>query len=274
MNLNELENFTLANAIEFNDDLNPQLYTNDKMRPRVRAKLMEIAEHFRTFIGIEHMALVDVTVSGSNAAYTYTPHSDIDLHLIVDFSQLSDDDVYKELFDAKKYQYNDMYTIKLKGYDVELYVQDAAQPHRSLGEYSIMHDTWNRIPTRQRANLDDNATQLKYQKLRDLAVRALASDNAEYLNNVLDVVKRYRSAGLDEFGEFGPENLAFKMLRKDGFFTKLWAKKREHEGDSLSLETTVNAADTDLARDLQHQFQFEGVDTPERMVKKLYAAPL
>ena len=72
------------------------------MRKQYR-KLISIADHFREFLGVENIALVDITLSGSNAAFSYTPHSDVDLHLIVDFSKLPDSDVYREMFDAKKY---------------------------------------------------------------------------------------------------------------------------------------------------------------------------
>lgn len=274
MNINELDQFKLAKAINFNNDLNPQLYVGEKMHPVVYNKLMSIAEDFREFLGVEELALTDITVSGSNAAYSYTPHSDIDLHLVVDFSELPNDEIYRELFNAKKYQYNDMHDIKIKGYDVELYVQDSAQPHSSLGEYSLLRNDWNRYPTKQRANLDDTATLLKYEKLKDLAIRALASDDEEYLNEVLRMIVRYRRAGLSEKGEFGPENLAFKMVRRDGLFQKLWDKKREIEDRKLSLEQQKEKIDTDLERELAAEFN-EGKASrkkTESMLKKMAQA--
>ena len=236
MNINELDSYNLLDAINFHSELNPQLFVGDELRPPVRTKLLEIAQDFIQFIGITDIALVDITLSGSNAAYSYTPYSDIDLHLIVDFNQLSNDEIFRELFDAKKYQYNDQHDIKIKGYDVEVYVQAADQAHSSLGEYSINRNDWNKIPTKRRANLDDTATKLKYEKLRQLALQALAADDLSYLNNVLDVIKRYRRAGLTAGGEFSPENLAFKVLRQQGLFKKLWDKKYDHEDKILSLE--------------------------------------
>jgi hypothetical protein len=249
MNLNELDTFRLTDAINFHTELNPQLFIGDQMRPPVRTALLGIAQDFIEFIGILDIALVDITVSGSNAAYSYTPHSDIDLHLIVDFDQLNNDEVYRELFDAKKYQYNDQHDIKVKSYDVEVYVQAADQPHSSLGEYSINRDDWNKIPTKRRANLDDIATRLKYEKIRQLSLQALASDDLGYVKNVLDVLKRYRTAGLEKGGEFGPENLAFKILRKQGIFQRLWDKRRDHEDEILSLEN----ADP-LVEEIKHEF--------------------
>ena len=73
------------------------------MLPQVREKLLAIAADFQEFLGVENLGIEDITLSGSNAAYSYTPKSDIDLHLVV---KLPSDPVYQELFNAKKYQYN------------------------------------------------------------------------------------------------------------------------------------------------------------------------
>lgn len=262
MNLAELDSFKLDDAVNFHGELNPQLFIGDEMRPPVRTALLEIAQDFMAMIGITDIALVDITVSGSNAAYSYTPFSDIDLHLIVDFDQLSNDEVFRELFDAKKYQYNDQHDIKVKGYDVEVYVQDAAQPHTSLGEYSVTRNDWNKIPTQRRANMDETSTKVKFEKLRQLALMALAADDLEYTNRVLDVVKRYRRAGLNQGGEFGPENLAFKMIRRQGLFKKLWDRKREGEDRELSLESSCPLVE------IKHEFNNGRL--VEATVKHLY----
>jgi len=103
MNLQELDNYILDDAINFHTDLNSAIWNHkERMRPEVRKALLDIADDFREFLGIQYLALTDITVSGSNAAYSYTPYSDIDLHLVVDFKKISNDEVYKELFDAKK----------------------------------------------------------------------------------------------------------------------------------------------------------------------------
>ena len=102
MDINELESYRLSNAVKFHNELNPRLWRREKLRPEVREKLLAIADDFREFLGIDGLDIKDITVSGSNAAYTYTPHSDIDLHLVVDLDNVCDNEVYRELFDAKK----------------------------------------------------------------------------------------------------------------------------------------------------------------------------
>ncbi len=235
MNLKELDNFNLGDAVKFHDELNPAIFDGDYMKPEVRQQLLLIAEDFVDHLGINHLDIEDITVSGSSAAYSYTPHSDIDLHILVDMSKFKNDDVYRELFDAKKVVYNDAHDITIGGFDVELYVQDANQPVVSLGEYSVKDDKWIRLPRKRRANFDQAATKAKYSKLYKLAEFAVKSSDANKIQNVLRTIKKYRQAGLDLNGEFGPENLAYKALRTKGVIAELYKKLDELHSKKLSL---------------------------------------
>lgn len=235
MNLKELDNFKLHDAIFFHNELNPVIFNGDKMDDEVRKQLLTIAEDFVDHLGIDHLKIEDITISGSNAAYTYTRHSDIDLHILVNMSLLSDDAIYRELFDAKKTIYNDTHDITIGGYDVELYVQNSEEPVISLGEYSVMFDKWNRLPKKSRANLDQTAAKLKFNKILRLIELALKYEDADRMQNVLQTIKKYRQNGLDMHGEFGPENLAFKALRSKGYIKKLYSKLNQLHSEKLSL---------------------------------------
>jgi len=236
MNILELEKFKIEDAINFHDEYNPWLFDGDKLKPVIKKQLETISNDFVEYMGIPDLALEDIIITGSNVAYTYTPHSDIDLHLLVDFSKLSDSDVYRELFNAKKSLYNNTYDITIRDITVELYVQDTAQAHTSLGEYSLFQDKFTRIPTKKRANLDEISAAAKFEKLEAMAIAGLASPDMERVNRVLGIIKRYRQAGLDTHGEFGPENLAFKAIRSKGYFRALHDHKNKLRADQLSLE--------------------------------------
>ncbi len=149
MNINELDSFNLADAVKFNEELNPRIWQGSRMRPEVRKKLLAIARDFKQSLGLSDLEVKDITLSGSNAGYTYTPHSDIDLHLVVDMPQAETDEVYRELFNAKKYQYNDEHNLSIGGYPVELYVQPVNQPHHSQGIYSVLNNDWTAIPRKR-----------------------------------------------------------------------------------------------------------------------------
>ena len=47
MNILELDSYNLADAVKFNDKLNPVLWQGQHMRPEVRDQLLTIAEDFR-----------------------------------------------------------------------------------------------------------------------------------------------------------------------------------------------------------------------------------
>lgn len=240
------EKFAMTDAIDLHDQLNPKLWTNNKMRPEVKKALLDIAENFKAFLGIEDVEVKDITVSGSNAAFTYTPHSDLDLHLVVDIEKLDASEVYRELFDSKKYQYNDLHDIKIRGVEVELYVQNANEPVVSLGEYSVLHDSWIKEPERKPFTTDSSEVKQKYGELRTRALRALKNKSKARITSVLDDIKRARKSGLAKGGEFSPENLAFKMLRTQGIIDKLYAAKTEQEDKELSLEARNIAEDVQL----------------------------
>jgi hypothetical protein len=235
MQLNEFDSFSLSDAVHFHDELNPELFIGDKLKPEVRDQLLLIAEDFMVHLGINNIDIQDITLSGSNAAYSYTKHSDIDLHILVDMNKFNDDPVYREFFDAKKTIYNDSHSITIGGIEVELYIQDNNVPVISLGEYSILRDSWIKLPRKRRAHISQVATKNKYSKLYKLSEYAMRSSNPDKIKNVIKTLKKYRQAGLDMGGEFSPENLAFKILRKKGIISRLYEKLQTLHDKKLSL---------------------------------------
>ena len=257
MDLKELHDFKLSDALYFHTDLNQAIFDGDHMNDKVRQQLLIIADDFIEHLGIDDLDVKDITLSGSNAAYSYTKHSDIDLHILVDMTRFTDDDVYRELFDAKKIVYNDQHDIIINGYEVELYVQDANEPVISLGEYSILNNKWIKLPRKRKANLDQVAAKAKFKKIAKLAEFALRSNSYEKIQGVLKTIKKYRQAGLDLNGEFGPENLAFKALRTQGIIKRLYEKLDELHSERLSLpESKVirKVKRNDLADSLANEF--------------------
>ena len=234
MNIQELDAYNLDDAVKFNDRLNPRLWDkSEHLRDDVRAQLLLIAEDFRESLGVKDLDLKDITISGSNAAYTYTPNSDIDLHLVV---AMPEDPVYRELFDAKKFQYNETHNIKIGGYDVELYVQAADQPHYSQGIYSLLNNDWIQVPRRARADVDDISTRNKFETIGHQIEAAIKSGDRKRLDAMAQKIKRMRQTGLEQHGEFGPENLAFKVLRSQGILQQLHDARAQARSQELSLK--------------------------------------
>ncbi len=227
-----IHDFTEAiDPLPLNDTLNPKLWEGNTLIPEIRLQLMRIARHFADFLNIERLNLKDITISGSNAAYGYSDSSDLDLHLIADVDSAEK----LELFDAKKNQYNNNYNIKIKGIDVELYVQDSKQEHYSAGIYSVLNDKWITEPKREEPQVTHKEVKAKARGYAGRINLALKSQNLDIANQTMADLRRLRKAGLERSGEFSVENLAFKLLRARGQIKKLNKMIKQLESERLSL---------------------------------------
>jgi len=225
----------VSTAIVFHQRLNPKLWTKGKLKPQVRFHLLEIAKHFVDYIEIDNLGLQDITISGSNAGYTYSRKSDIDLHLIVDIPQ-DKKQILKQLFDAKKNQYNFQHDITIRNIDVELYVQDAEQTHTSVGIYSVLDDKWLKVPSAVEDKVDRAQVKVKYKQYVGKVRTALRSDNLEAVQKTSDDIRNLRQQGLDQEGELGVENITFKVLRAKGYLEQLRNHISKLKAEKLSLE--------------------------------------
>ncbi len=227
-------------AVVFHKCLNPALWEDGEMKPEIRETLLAMAKEFQEFLGLDNLDIVDLTVSGSNAAYTYTPHSDVDLHLVVNIpAQMTT--LYKELFDAKKNLYNLTHNQTVKGFDVEFYVQSSDDPVESMGIYSVMKDKWLSVPKRVKAKVNDQSVLSKVDAYTARIKEALKSDDYKTVAKTWTDFKNMRKAGLDKGGEFSPENLAFKIMRTRGLQSALYDHMLATKDKELSLESLEEA---------------------------------
>jgi hypothetical protein len=232
MRLRELEE-SLSQLVTVNRRLNPKLWHNGELDLEVSTKLQEIAEAFEKFIGID-LPVIDYTITGSNANYTWTDHSDLDLHLIVKGTVT---DAERELYNAKKALWAEQHTITVRGLPVECYVQGEQEEHHSTGVFSIAKDQWLVEPKKIKPEVDDSAVERKKDSMVHDMETALLSQDLERLRKVKERITEMRKAGLDRAGEWSVENLVFKILRNLGLIDKISEKIRELEDKELSLET-------------------------------------
>ena len=141
-------------------------------------------------------------------------------------------------------RWNDLHDIKIKGYDVEIYVENKDEEHRSTGVYSIIKGAWLTHPE-QIDRVIDLETALK--KANDIGEQTAAvqemfndGDHERVMKNVDRIknkIRSMRSAGLEsEEMEFSPENIAFKMLRRAKILNKLTRLKYNAYDRSKTLD--------------------------------------
>jgi len=230
MRLRELQE--QQEIVTVNRRLNPKIWEDDRLNPEVVSKLKDIARAFQDFVGID-LDVIDYTITGSNANYTWTEYSDLDLHLIIPGTPSEEQ---RELFSAKKSLWAEQHTITIKGLPVECYVQGEDEPHHSTGVYSLIKQQWLVEPKKVKPKVDDAAVEAKKDSIMRDIESAMLSKDLEKLRVVKDKITKMRKAGLERAGEWSVENLVFKILRNLGLIDQITEKIRELEDQELSLE--------------------------------------
>ncbi len=238
------EDEKIVKSFESKDSLSNEIFdiSDDEfvMHDDIRKTLLEITDNFIEFLGIEFF-IHDVVLTGSLANYNWSEYSDVDLHILVDYKETGYDlSLLKEFFDSKKNLWNKNHDIKIKNYDVELYVQDVDEKHTSSGVYSVLNNEWLIKPEKMNPKIDDRKILDKgeeYGKKIDLLLKKSSKgiDVTKEIDQLKDKIKKFRKSGLDKGGEYSYENLTFKLLRRNGYIEKLLTTKSKFTDKKLSI---------------------------------------
>lgn len=239
----------ILKSFSLQDTLNPKIWENpddvekSKMKSKVKSALMKIAEKFIDYLG-EDIFVDDIILTGSLSNYNWSEYSDFDLHIIIDFKQFGKKDkVHRELFDARKFIFNESHDIKIYGYDVELYAQDSEEEHTSSGLYSIINDEWLHKPKKESPDIDKKILVKKIDCWVEKIEKTISNSkdkDGKKLDTLKSKLKEYRKSGLDKEGELSYENLVFKFLRRSGHIEKLFDALNKNTDKELSIENIMN----------------------------------
>ena len=234
------------------DKLNPEIWLiskkESKMKPEIRERLLDIANQFVEFLDVP-VFVDDIIMTGSLANYNWSNYSDVDLHIIVDFTQFPEEQIelFQKLFTLKKILFNTNHNLTIKNFEVELYAQDVKEIHTSSGVYSVLFDEWITKPEKINVKIDNKVLMNKVkswtEKIDEVIEDAEEGNDLEKSKDIIDKLKKklkdYRGEGLSGDGEFSYENLVFKFLRRNGYIEKLYNFEDELIDKSLSLENSI-----------------------------------
>lgn len=220
----------VLDSFQLKPSLNPEFWDKEVLRKDISDQLMLIAQEF--FDGLkspENLVIKDVIFTGSLANYNWSKYSDVDLHVIVDFETVdTDEEFIKQLFDSYKNLWNNNHNITIKGYDVELYLQDIRETLSANAVYSVKRNKWLLKPEKEKFKLNRNIIKKKaltfIDKLKDVKKVYAEEEYQKALDKsqeLKDKIKKYRKSGLESGGEFSLENLVFKVLRRTPFMEVL-----------------------------------------------------
>jgi len=230
-------------SFEVKDELNQMVWSGDRLLPEIQKRLMEIVEDFFYELELEDVEIMDVIFTGSLANFNWSEYSDVDLHILLNFADINEDQsLVKDFFDAKRALWNRMHQIEVFGYEVEIYVQDDQEPHHSTGQYSVMNDAWLIRPSRYVEDFDEYNVQLKSAGLMDEVDRIEELFDEEKYDEAIKTtdrlkakIRKMRKTGLETGGAFSVENLAFKVLRRTDYLGKLSDLKHQAYDKKMSL---------------------------------------
>lgn len=236
-NINEVdaEDINLK-SFEVKDELNPKFWINNKLNSRVRLKLLDLADEFFDSLSVNWVKPEDIVLTGSIANYNWSKYSDVDVHILIDYSKVyKKTEFVKDYFDSKKVIWSEEHdTLKIFGFPVEIYVEDTNEVNRSSGIYSLNKNEWIKEPKNfQNAELnedyikeysakvmteiDDVKEQIKKEK-DDHKIEVLC----EKISKLFKKLSKQRKESLSKEGEMGTFNIIWKVLRRSGYLDKIW----------------------------------------------------
>lgn len=230
---------SLPQTLQYHETLNPAIWDQyGDMKPDVRQALLHIADNFIESLApsITKGMVRDVCLTGSNANYNYTPGSDCDLHVMIDYPT-KDTKIYEDFALAKKTVWNNQYKVSIHGFPVELYPQNANEGLvKGSGWFSVTKNAWISKPVHnEKVDVNDPSilhVANKVAKQVDFVVEYNVTD-LSVLHRLGQKIWGLRDQ--QKNGEFSVNNLAFKELRNSGYTDKYIKYMQEIQNKHLSI---------------------------------------
>lgn len=213
----------MANFRIYNETLCPYLWDAAKhLDPKVRANLLQMAYDFYEKTKFP-APIIDVYFMGSAANYNWNAESDVDVHVIIDYTKLQmPPEAATKAVKTAAQQWNAEHNVIVKGHKVEMNLQNfAEQKPYVTGIYSLVKDQWIRKPFKMPLRIDRNVLKIQYGAMKGYVQNALNSKDREKMKAAKKYLDAYRQYGLDTYGELSYENLVFKILRSRGLIKQL-----------------------------------------------------
>ena len=194
-------------SFDTHDRLAPEIWRDEEIKTEVQRRLMKIAQNFIDNLPVE-VDIEDVRLTGSLANYNWSNYSDVDLHIIVDFLGV-----------------------------------DENEPHVSSGVYSLLNRDWVQRPTKFRSNIDFPSARRKADDVEfqvnivgNLITAGKLKAAMRNIERLKKKIKNMRRAGLEStMREFSVENIAFKILRRNGILGELDRMKNETYDEMMTV---------------------------------------
>lgn len=229
------DDFEPISSFYIKDTLNPKIWDGFEMDNELREKLVRIGTDFYEDTRLK-AEILDIILVGSLCNYNWSEkYSDFDIHIIIDFKEVNEDEeLVEQICDLSKKIWNMNNDILLKGFEVEVAIQDkkdiesTASTNRMGGLFSLQRNEWLKKPEKIDYIPNEKLIREKSKTIM-MAVDDIVDNlnkgsfvSPKRLSKVWKKLKKIRKMGLEEGGgEFSTGNLVWKLLRRNGYIEKI-----------------------------------------------------
>ena len=266
-------------SFEIQDELNPKFWINNKINSRVRLKLLDLADEFYDSLNIKWVKPKDIVLTGSIANYNWSKYSDVDVHILVDYKEVwKKTDFVKDYFDSKKQLWSEEHdTLKIYGFPVEMYVEDANVKNPNSGIYSLEKNKWLVEPN------DFQDAEINEERIKEISAKLMTEiddiddklktekDNHKLevlstkMKKLFDKLVKQRKESLDKHGEMGTYNIIWKVLRRAGYLDKIWDIINNIYNKVNSIKENTQKNKNLIAEAMKSDFSFEELSSLSTM---------
>tara|TARA_B100001123_G_C15252103_1_gene1003171 strand:- start:182 stop:1129 length:948 start_codon:yes stop_codon:yes gene_type:complete len=223
-------------------ELAPKFWLAGKLNPKIAKRLKKIANEFLNGLDID-AEMEDLRLTGSLANYNWSKYSDVDLHIVVDFSKIDENTkLVEDFFYGAIWRWNELHDITIYGHEIEIFVENVGHVTHSAGIYSIINKEWVIEPDPDKIDYDYITARKKADGIEAEAnlIEKIVDEKplaaVKSLDRLKDKIRRMRRAGLHSpEQEYSAENIAFKILRREETLDKINDLKYDAYDKVLSI---------------------------------------
>lgn len=237
--INEIEAKDISlSSFTVKKELNPKFWPNGKLNSRVRLRLMDIADDFIKELAVDWVKPKDVIFTGSIANYNWSRYSDVDLHILIDYTKVypKNQDFVEDYFKSKKENWlSNHEDLKIFGFPIEISVENSNEDNPSSGRYSLYKNKWIVEPDDfQDAIINQDFVKNKAaafmtqidnieNKFKSETDTHKCEKYGEKVYKIFDKLKKMRTDGLtSDKKEMSSGNIIYKIIRRTGYLDKIW----------------------------------------------------
>lgn len=217
----------------------PKIWSKSKdghwsLDPSISRKIQRVAENFLNCFSdiVGDREVKDIQITGDLSNYLDGKSPDLDVHVLVNFDGLMEEhkeDLIPSL-NKRKFEWETQNPTKLRGYNVDFYLHNVAEPHTGSGLYSVMKKQWLSNPSTQsvldKRDAERKASYLGYaiESLGDkLQLNNLSEERkTQLVKGARDLKRRIQKMRASSNPKVeSVSSLSFKKLRNEGYIHKL-----------------------------------------------------